>query len=311
MANTKINVLVLGGSGMLGSMVVSYLSTRPEFNISTTVRSSNLAAIGEQQLPSVEWHKAVLGTDNDVASLTELGQFDWVINCTGATNRAIDESSPESIRNAVDINVGIPVVLTEFAEHNDTHVLQIATDCVYSGNTGAYVENAPHDALDVYGKSKSLGEVPHGKMHYLRCSIIGPEPKERKFLLEWVLAQPKNATLTGYSDHVWNGVTTLQFARIAGGIMSSKQTVPNMHHVIPADVVTKAELLAIIAEQYDRGDLDIQEQPTGTRVDRSLASNDVEENERIWISAGYSRPPTISEMIHELSDFDLPLNFDN
>jgi dTDP-4-dehydrorhamnose reductase len=311
MTDMTINVLVLGGSGMLGSTVVSHLSTRPDFNVSTTVRTAKLAATGKLQVPAVEWHDFVLGADNDAESLKKIGHFDWIINCTGATNRAIDENSPESIGNAVNINVGIPIALTKYLEQNNTRVLQIATDCVYSGSTGAYVEHAPHDALDVYGKSKSLGEVPHEKMHYLRCSIIGPEPKERKFLLEWILAQPQGATLTGYSDHIWNGVTTLQFARVAGGIMSSKRATPDMHHLIPADVVTKAELLAIIAERYQRDDLDIQSQPTGTRVDRSLASNDAEENERMWSAAGYSGAPTISEMVSELNNFNLPLNFDN
>ena len=36
-------------------------------------------------------------------------------------------------------------------------------------------------ALDVYGKTKSLGEAYDLNVHHLRCSIIGPEPKEYKF----------------------------------------------------------------------------------------------------------------------------------
>ena len=63
-------------------------------------------------------------------------------------------------------------------------VLQIATDCVYSGAQGAYVETDLHDALDVYGKTKSLGECQEPNVYHLRCSIIGPEPKDFKFLIE-------------------------------------------------------------------------------------------------------------------------------
>ena len=307
----SIKVLVTGGSGMLGSMIVSYLSTISDLDITATVRTTNFAETGATQLPAVSWRTAVFGTPNDPEILDSLGQFDWIINATGATNRAIDESSPESIDNAIKINVGIPIGLIQHIEQNETRVLQIATDCVYSGNTGSYTEIHKHDALDVYGKTKSLGEVPHQKMHYLRCSIIGPEPKEKKFLLEWLLAQPRGANVTGYTDHLWNGVTTLQFARVAAAIVRSETTPPAIQHLTPADTVTKAELLKIIARSYGRNDLEIQEQPTGTRVDRSLASNAPNESERIWSEAGYSQPPSIADMVQELTEFNLPLNFDN
>ena len=82
MTDMTINVLVLGGSGMLGSTVVSHLSTRPEFNVSTTVRMAQLAVIGKQKVPAAKWHEVVLGTNNDAESLKKIGQFDWIINCT-------------------------------------------------------------------------------------------------------------------------------------------------------------------------------------------------------------------------------------
>ena len=48
---------------------------------------------------------------------------------------------------------------SSFLEQSNGPILQIATDCVYSGATGGYTESSSHDALDVYGKTKSLGEV--------------------------------------------------------------------------------------------------------------------------------------------------------
>jgi len=308
--NMPIKVLVVGGSGMLGSQIVSFLSTQDDLAVSTTVRTDELANAGAKQLPNVEWHKVALGTASDVELLKTVGDFDWIINAIGATNRAIDEQDFESVDNSVKINVGVPVALAKYADETDAQVLQIATDCVYSGANGPYNENALHDALDVYGKSKSLGEIPHSNMHHLRCSIIGPEPKERKFLLEWVLSQPQKAKLSGYSDHIWNGVTTLQFAKIAMGLMRSDTGVPKLQHLIPADVVTKAELLRIIALTYGRDDLIIEDHETGVRVDRSLKSIGLDQSKAMWTSAGYSHPPTISEMVLEQKNFNLQLNFE-
>jgi len=101
-------------------------------------------------------------------------------------------------------------------------VLQIATDCVYSGKTGNYDEAAKHDALDVYGKTKSLGEVNARHVLNIRCSIIGPELKGRLSLLEWFLSQPTGARVNGYAHHQWNGITTLQFAELCVMLMRGR-----------------------------------------------------------------------------------------
>ena len=46
--------------------------------------------------------------------------------------------------------------------------------------------------------------------------------KYRKdFLLEWVLNHPKGSVLNGYSHHIWNGVTTLQFAKICKAVIEN------------------------------------------------------------------------------------------
>ena len=38
-------------------------------------------------------------------------------------------------------------------------IFQIATDCVYSGRLGKYNEKSEHDDTDIYGVTKSLGEI--------------------------------------------------------------------------------------------------------------------------------------------------------
>ena len=44
-----------------------------------------------------------------------------------------------------------------------TKIFQIATDCVFSGKIGGYNELSNHDDLDIYGVSKSMGEVKKRK----------------------------------------------------------------------------------------------------------------------------------------------------
>jgi dTDP-4-dehydrorhamnose reductase len=184
-------------------------------------------------------------------------------------------------------------------------VIQIATDCVYSGSRGGYSETDVHDALDVYGKTKSLGEVRSSNVHHLRCSIVGPEPKDHKFLLDWVSRQPRSAELKGFTNHDWNGVTTLHFARIAVGVIKTNMELPHVHHVCPANRMTKAEMLSAIAVAYDRSDIRIENIKAPTKIDRTLITNDRAMNQRIWSAAGYGTPPTIGGMIDEIAQITL------
>ncbi|MGD0638891.1 MAG: hypothetical protein ABSA72_12710, partial [Nitrososphaerales archaeon] len=170
---------------------------------------------------------------------------------------------------------------------------------------GNYIESSPHDALDIYGKTKSLGEIRSPAVRYLRCSIIGPEGEGRPkdSLLEWFLGQPQGATVKGYTNHYWNGVTTLTFAKLCHGIMSQRLELQQVQHIIPLNAVNKASLLNQFAYFYKRTDIQISIGDAPMAVDRALATNDGGKNLEIWNAAGYEQPPMISTMLQELAAY--------
>ena len=112
---------------------------------------------------------------DSIATLLEVNKPNWIINCIGVIKPHIDEKVPSSIENAIKVNSEFPILLASAAKKIGAKVIQIATDCVYSGFQGSYIESDLHDATDVYGKTKSLGEVPASNVMHLRASIIGPE----------------------------------------------------------------------------------------------------------------------------------------
>jgi dTDP-4-dehydrorhamnose reductase len=266
------NILVLGITGMLGKMVFEYLSRNPEFSVFGTVRNDKYLS-----------ERIFFFNANDISHLekqqfTDLG-IDYIINCIGITKPFIKDSDPEEVIRAIKINVNFPWKLAKYAKKHDIKVLQIGTDCVYSGKKGSYKEDDPHDPLDVYGKSKSLGEVFDGSTLIIRSSIIGPEFKEdTKFLLEWFISQPKGGTIGGYEHHIWNGVTTLQFAEICEKIIQSNSfnkliEISYVHHFIPNNTVNKFELMNLFNEIYKK-ELEINRvNIPDQKIDRSLGSN--------------------------------------
>lgn len=304
---TKINVLVLGGSGMLGSTVVDCFSNNINFTVTATVRNQVLLATCQKKIPSVQWKLFDVEKVDSEEELNVMDGCNWVVNAIGITKPMVHDDDPLEVERAIRINSLFPHILAKKANSIGAKVLQIATDCVFSGSKGSYIEKDVHDAKDVYGKTKSLGEVACPCMHHLRCSIVGPEPKDYKFLVEWFRNQPHGSQVNGYVNHLWNGITTLHFAKIASGIIQSNLDLPLVQHIIPYDQVTKAEMLKLFSSVYQRHDIIIKNVEAGQVIDRTLLTDNDALNQNIWRAAGYNKPPTISEMITEMAKVNYQL----
>jgi dTDP-4-dehydrorhamnose reductase len=285
-------VLVLGSTGMLGSAVVEALK-ESNFELLTASRTSGIRFDAEGLDISALFKAAGL----------ELG--DYVINCVGLTKSRIDESSLTSRASAQRLNVDFPAELARVASDTGVKVIQVATDCVYSGLAGDYVESAPHDALDVYGKTKSLGEIPSESVMHLRCSLIGPELGRNSLFFEWVRQQPHGAAISGYTDHLWNGLSSKAFGKIILGIVSNDLFRAGVQHLVPADRVSKDQLVRLELEALGRHDVTVTSTTSQKSVDRTLSTQNPEFNMTLFAAAGYSALPTISQMVDEICA-DLP-----
>lgn len=296
------SVLVLGGTGMLGSMVTDELARRSDIRLASTWRAASHLA-QRATISGVEWVPFDAADSDLDRALLACGRHQWIINAIGITKPLIRDENPQQVERAIRINALLPHAIARFAEAQGARVLQIATDCVYSGVKGSYVETDAHDALDVYGKSKSLGECYGPNMTHLRCSIIGPEPKDFKFLLEWFRSQPAGARVHGFVNHKWNGITTLHFARLCVGIIETETQLPHLQHVVPEGVVSKAGMLHEFAAAYRRPDVEINNTVASKVIDRTLSTANPELNRQLWRAAGYRTPPTVSEMIAEVAKY--------
>lgn len=184
-------------------------------------------------------------------------KYDYLINCIGILKPAINEGDSKSVIHAVQVNSIFPHELALCAEEVGSKVIHISTDGVFSGNAVHYFEDDSHDCPDVYGKTKSLGEVLAPGFLNIRCSIIGPDPIHRKGLLEWFLGQPDEKQIQGYIDYIWNGVTTLQFAELCTAIIVNDcfdeiWNESRVHHLCPNLPVSKFDLLTIFKSAFKK-----------------------------------------------------------
>lgn len=283
-------VLILGANGMLGHACSQILSQSKGLEIHKTSRAN------------MDGHIQFDAAKDSITELISRTKPDWIVNCIGIIKPHIKEDQASTVLTAIKINSEFPFAL---ASASDATIIQIATDCVYSGAKGQYIETDVHDALDAYGKTKSLGEAPLKNIIHLRASIIGPELGRSTSLLEWFRNQQPSAEVNGFTDHLWNGVTTHHFAKLSLGIITNDFKDVSKTHIVPAGSIKKSDLLREFAKAYNRQDIKINDVVSSIKIDRTLNTAFHELNKNLWRMAGYQEIPTVAQMVQEQAEITL------
>lgn len=228
-----MNILVLGSTGMAGHMISHYLKNK-KYNVSTAARSYADYIIDVQNASSLEQLKDTIS------------EFDFVVNCIGV----LVKDSTDNPDQAILVNSWFPRFLELVTRNTKTKIIHLSTDCVFSGSTGFYKEFDLHTENNVYGKSKSLGEINNTKDITFRMSIIGPELKQGTGLFNW-LVNNSQSQVPGWENAYWNGMTTLQLAKCIESFINNPIH-RGVYHLVNNNVYTnKYELLCLINTIFD------------------------------------------------------------
>lgn len=168
---------------------------------------------------------------------------DIVVNCAG-----IIRQSPKSsdLMRLFKTNAQGPKILKEACDESGCRLIQISTDCVFSGIKGNYCEIDIPNPSDFYGMSKYLGEITDFPHLTVRTSFVGlPDPLGRG-LLGWATTQDK---LTGFDMLKWNGVTAPELARILFEEIIPRR-LSNIVHVCGIETLNKYEMLMQAKEVF-------------------------------------------------------------
>lgn len=281
-------VVVFGSTGMLGSQVVQQLHERPQFVGRFSVLDKTKFDVSRAEITEI------------VSLLRSIGlqSGSYVVNCVGLTKNRIVSNDLDNNLAALAANTVWPIRLAKAAEILNLKVIQPATDCVFSGCRGDYDETHAHDPTDLYGKTKSLGEVESDVVMHLRSSFIGTQGSNKpKMLFEWLNNIEPGSKVNGFTNHFWNGVTASLLARVFVGVIEERIFYPGITHLVPADTVSKLTLLELILDFLDRTDVEVLPTEDEQAINRSLSTHYEERNEVLFSLAGYTERPKISQLI--------------
>jgi dTDP-4-dehydrorhamnose reductase len=287
--NENMEILVLGGTGMLGHKMFQVLRKRFP-GTSCTIRGSMCDA----QLQHIELFQAGNVCERvDPLDLTAFKEFlldhkpKVIINCVGIVKQRLEaqEAIPSILVNAL-----LPHQLAAICNSWGGRLIHISTDCVFSGRRGNYQETDLTDAEDLYGRSKALGELLSENVLTLRTSIIGRELFHFQSLLEWFLAQ-NHATVRGYTRAMYSGTTTIQLASVVGNVIRDYPFLAGLYQVT-GPTLSKCELLSLLRNAYA---LDVEVIPDNEcSCDRSMSG------EKFRRATGYVSPGWL-ELVEELA----------
>ena len=277
--------LILGGDGMLGHQLMATLSARNE--VRCTLRQDE-AAYAQYGLFSAD--NAWFGVDARDQSRLEAIVGEWrpdvLVNAVGIVKQRSDS---HDMIPSLEINALLPHRLAVLCKAAGARLIHVSTDCVFDGKDGGYTEESLSNAVDIYGKTKFLGEVHDDHCLTLRTSIIGFELSRKTSLLEWFLAQ--QGPVKGFTNAIFSGFSTVELSRIIDRMIHEHPKAHGLYHV-SSEAIDKFTLLTLIR---DRSGLTTEIIPDDDfHCDRSLDSS------RFRREFGYT-PPSWDEQISELA----------
>ncbi|MEQ5321975.1 SDR family oxidoreductase [Providencia rettgeri] len=259
-----MKVLVLGATGMLGYSLFSNLNEYSHLDVYGTLRSIN----GKEHFLEKYSNKLIENIDinhlDDIEKTIQSIQPNIVLNCIGLIKQ--HDISKQHI-SAIEINSLLPHQLARICDKYYARLIHFSTDCVFDGKLGNYQESDLPTAMDLYGRSKCLGEVSYGQHLTLRTSIIGHELTSSVSLVDWFLSQENE--VNGFSKAIFSGLPTCYIAKILAELIFINPALQGMYH-LSVEPIDKYTLISLVAKYYNKK-IKINKD-TDFVIDRSLDS---------------------------------------
>lgn len=254
---------------MAGHMLSMYLSATGRYSLRNLARSAKL---------SPDWQSVDVEDTHSVASALAGHCPDIVINCVGK----LVQESERNFGLASYINGYFPHFLEKQAAEKNFKLIHLSTDCVFSGEKGAYTETDLRDGKGYYAQSKAMGEVINGRDLTVRTSIIGPELKKNASgLFHWLMTS--TGTVKGFDRVFWNGVTTLELAKAIDAFIGAGTA--GLCHLVSPERISKHDLITLVRDVWGRREPEIVREP-GIASDKTLVST---RTDLPYAPSGYKR----------------------
>jgi len=237
-----MKLLITGASGLLG------------INLALeATREHEVIGMDRGKLKSAPFH--VIKTDflqaDEINSIIDSTNPDWVINCAALANLEACEEHPEQ---AKILNVDLPRELAEVCTKRNTKFVHLSTDAVFDGEKeGAYTEEDEPNPQGVYSQTKLDGEravqEANPQAIIARVNFFGWSLGGRRSLGEFFvnnLSEGKN--VNGFTDVIFCPMWVNHLAQTL--IEMLEKDLHGLYHVVGAQAMSKYQFGVEVARRF-------------------------------------------------------------
>ena len=251
-----MKIAITGASGMLGTALVCLFSK--SHKVFATSRNKGL------EEKNIEWDCFDL-TDFELLNIwLKKIKPDVVIHCAAIVN--IDFCEENTVL-ATALHVEATKVIANYINATKGRLIYISTDSVFDGKKlGRYSETDPVNPLNVYGKTKLMGEklvqsIDGGLV--LRTNIIGWKNKDNTSFAEWILKGLINNTkLNLFYDVYFSPLTVEELSLIIKKIISNP--IFGIYHCASSDSISKYDFGKKMSEIFQLSSININKVSVNT-----------------------------------------------
>ena len=295
-----MRVGITGASGMLGTALVIHLSKSHE--IFATSRGKGVE--GE----NIEWDCFDLTNTALLNKWLNKAKPDIVIHCAALVDIKLCENNVEL---ATKLHVETTKVIVNYLDPNGGRFIYISTDHVFDGEKqGAYIESDSVCPLNVYARTKVLGEKCVHLMNnglVLRTNIIGWTQEDKTSFAEWVLnSLNDNVPLKLFHDIYISPLHVDNLSLIIEKII--KNPIFGLYHCSSSDSISKYQFGKKMAEIFQLSDSNIIRASIDTIESKiSRPRNMALNSDKLSDKLQYDTPSAIDSIVHMKNKYDSKL----
>lgn len=250
-------LMVMGSRGMLGREVITWAS-EPRAEHTRVWSGNSLGGMTQD---------ADISDRSWVVKALDAFKPQVVINCAGA-HGAFGHPTPTPERMISSNAIG-PLVLAEECGRRGIALIHVSTDCVFSGNLAMGLRHntlQTPDPIDLYGKSKALGEPEGDHVTVVRTSFIGVDHG----LMAWFLSHTGDQ-VDGWANSMWSGSTVDEVARRLVAMVDDPPG--GLVHLATEKPISKWEVLVHLKQLWPGADRITVNRVDAPRINRALIPN--------------------------------------
>ena len=171
---------------------------------------------------------------------------DFLVNCVGAI--------PQRTKDFA-INWELPIWLDKYF---DGKIIHPSTDCEMDEDAYGLSKKRAADYIIESGKKTKM----------IKASIIGPELNGSASMLYWFLSNEDYSEVNGYSNHMWNGITTYSWAIFCKELIDNWDKY-NIRTTLGSDCLSKYDMCGVFNKVYKRNII-VNSFQTPVSVDKCL-----------------------------------------